>query len=362
MALLEDERRKKEPEKAVDEKVVDEKAVDEKAVAFRDECINSFKKVNLPENVVAALADSYYDLESIKMLSESDLRIIPAIGRKRAALIVKEVRKYFELDVIEIIDLNAEDLDVMKLSTGSDKLDELLDGGVEQACTTEFNGPYSTGKTQLAYQLAINTQLPVSLGGYTPDHEGAPVAKAVVIDTEKSFERKRIVQMSSRFPDLDPKQILSNIKRIRPKDAFQEVKTCELILKLAEEENFRTVIFDSVLKNIKQETWGNWFRRADYVNQIICMIGEMEDRDLTVVAMNQIRGNPDRNVVEGTGGEAWHHKPKHIIQLKWYAKKEIHPREEDSWRKAQVFDSPTLNPRIIAPFKLDELGIMDIPS
>ncbi|MFW9992931.1 MAG: hypothetical protein ACFFD4_12890 [Candidatus Odinarchaeota archaeon] len=359
MALLNaDTGTDREKEKNVD--VVDDRSLD-----FRDECINSFNGVNIPASIVSILADSYYDLESVKNLSENDLRAgIPDIGRKRAKLIVTAVRKFYKMDVIEAVDLADGILELGRLSTGSIKLNELLDGGIEQGCTTEFNGSYSTGKTQLAHELAIMTQLPEDSGGYTPVRENAITARAAFVDTEKTFSRKRTFQMSKRFDFLDPREVLRNIKYYPPTSAIQEVQACNEILKIAEKENIKTVIFDSILKNIKQENWGNWFRRADYINQIICLIEEMEDRGLTVITMNQIRGNPDRNVVEGTGGEAWHHAPKHIIQLSWYAKRSPTGclREEDFWRTARAFDSPTLNPRTVAPFKLDELGILDIPA
>ncbi|NPA99244.1 MAG: DNA repair and recombination protein RadA, partial [Crenarchaeota archaeon] len=47
-----------------------------------------------------------------------------------------------------------------RISTGSRALDELLGGGVPTGELTEFAGPFGSGKSQLAFQLSVNVQLP----------------------------------------------------------------------------------------------------------------------------------------------------------------------------------------------------------
>jgi RecA/RadA recombinase len=53
---------------------------------------------------------------------------------------------------------------------------------------TEVCGSAGAGKTQLCMQLCISVQLPTSLGGLS--------AKAVYIDTEGSFVKSRLEEMS----------------------------------------------------------------------------------------------------------------------------------------------------------------------
>lgn len=53
---------------------------------------------------------------------------------------------------------------------------------------TEICGAAGVGKTQLCMQLCINIQLPTELGGFA--------AKAVYIDTEGSFVKSRLVEMT----------------------------------------------------------------------------------------------------------------------------------------------------------------------
>ncbi|NPB02756.1 MAG: DNA repair and recombination protein RadA, partial [Methanopyri archaeon] len=47
-----------------------------------------------------------------------------------------------------------------RITTCSKALDELLGGGVPTGELTEFAGPFGSGKSQLAFQLSVNVQLP----------------------------------------------------------------------------------------------------------------------------------------------------------------------------------------------------------
>ena len=44
--------------------------------------------------------------------------------------------------------------DVIMITTGSQKVDELLQGGIESGSVTEVYGEFRTGKTQLMHTLA----------------------------------------------------------------------------------------------------------------------------------------------------------------------------------------------------------------
>lgn len=54
---------------------------------------------------------------------------------------------------------------VLKITTGSKKLDELLGGGIESMALTEVFGEFRTGKTQLCHTLCVTAQLPKEMGG-----------------------------------------------------------------------------------------------------------------------------------------------------------------------------------------------------
>lgn len=61
-------------------------------------------------------------------------------------------------------------------------------GGISLGKITEVCGAAGVGKTQLCMQLCISIQLPTELGGMA--------AKAIYVDTEGSFVRSRLVEMT----------------------------------------------------------------------------------------------------------------------------------------------------------------------
>ena len=54
---------------------------------------------------------------------------------------------------------------IIKLGTGSNSLNALVGGGFEVGSITECYGAFGCGKTSLAHQLAVITQLPRDQGG-----------------------------------------------------------------------------------------------------------------------------------------------------------------------------------------------------
>ena len=67
------------------------------------------------------------------------------------------------------------------ISTGLEKLDELLGGGIKNGIITDIFGPSSTGKTQMALQIAVNC---LSRGG-----------TILYQDTTGSFRPERLLDM-----------------------------------------------------------------------------------------------------------------------------------------------------------------------
>ncbi|CAI5501659.1 unnamed protein product [Closterium sp. Naga37s-1] len=126
---------------------------------------------------------------------------------------------------------------VVRITTGSQALDDLLGGGVETMAITEAFGEFRTGKTQLAHTLCVATQLPINMKGGN--------GKVAFIDTEGTFRPERIVPIAERF-GLDPNAVLDNIIFAR---AYTHEHQYELLIALAAkmaEEPFKLLIIDSI--------------------------------------------------------------------------------------------------------------------
>ena len=91
---------------------------------------------------------------------------------------------------------------IHKLTSSSKAFDELLGGGLETQSIVEFFGEFGSGKTQMMFQLAVNTIRPVSEAGLD--------GNVFIIDTENTFRPERIVQMSNAL-DMDPEATLKKI-------------------------------------------------------------------------------------------------------------------------------------------------------
>lgn len=62
------------------------------------------------------------------------------------------------------VDVHEKRKQLIRLTTGSKELDQLLQGGIETGSITEMFGEFRCGKTQLCHTLAVTCQLPFDMG------------------------------------------------------------------------------------------------------------------------------------------------------------------------------------------------------
>ena len=91
---------------------------------------------------------------------------------------------------------------MLRCSTGSSTLDELLLGGIETQAVTEFYGEFGSGKSQICHTLCAIARQPIESGGLD--------SSTIYIDTEGTFRPER-VQEIARARGFDPVQVLKNV-------------------------------------------------------------------------------------------------------------------------------------------------------
>jgi len=102
----------------------------------------------------------FHTVESLAMATIREL-VQAGIGEKRAFEIINAARASSSLSFIRADELIAKRQNILKLTTGSKKLDMLLGGGIETQAITEFYGEYGSGKSQIAHQhLSNRTHIP----------------------------------------------------------------------------------------------------------------------------------------------------------------------------------------------------------
>lgn len=133
------------------------------------------------------------------MATKKDLCNIKGINEAKIQKILEAAKKLENHGFMTGNELAQKRKSVIKITTGSPVLDQLLGGGIETMSITEAFGQFRTGKTQLAHTLCVTTQLPKEKGGGN--------GKVIYIDTEGTFRPERIEQIAERF-GLDGEQAL----------------------------------------------------------------------------------------------------------------------------------------------------------
>ncbi len=290
----------------------------------------------------------YEDLMGIATAVPAELAAAAEIGEATAKKIINAARNKLKMDFTDGLELAEKASEIKKLTTGSKALDSLLGGGLETQAITECYGAYGSGKSQLAFQLAINVQLPEDVGGLN--------GGAVWIDTEGTFRPQRIVQISEAR-GLDPKQILKNIKVARAYSSDHQILLAEKIPELINNGfNAKLIIVDSLTSLFRYEFVGRGTlaERQQKLNKHIHTLQRIADRyNLVVYVTNQVMARPDvffGDPTQAVGGHIIGHASTFRIYLR-------HSKGEK--RVARLVDSPYL-PEGEAVFKITEKGIEDI--
>ena len=76
---------------------------------------------------------------------------------------------------------------MLRCSTGSKFLDELLLGGIETQAVTEFYGEFGSGKSQICHTLCAIARQPIEAAGLD--------SNVIYIDTEGTFRPERLNQI-----------------------------------------------------------------------------------------------------------------------------------------------------------------------
>ncbi len=289
----------------------------------------------------------YRTVESIAVATVEELREIAEIGEIQAKKIIEAAKEMADIGVFitgeEILELRKE---LGWITTGSKQLDTLLGGGIPTRAVTEVFGEFGSGKTQLAHQLCVNVQLPPDRGGLE--------AKAIFIDTENTFRPERIQDMA-RGLDLDPREVLKNILIARAYNTDQQILLAEKAEELAEREEVKLLIIDSLTSLFRAEFVGRETlaaRQQKLARHLLILHRIAELRNLAIFVTNQVQARPDMFFGDPTkpiGG----HVLAHSVTTRVYLRK-----SKGNKRIARVVDSPNL-PESEALFSVVEAGVRD---
>ena len=289
----------------------------------------------------------FSDPMSIAVASPGELASILEIGEATATKIINKTRDMLEIGFTSADKVWEQRQKIGKIKTGSKALDDLLGGGIETQAITEAYGAFGSGKTQLAFQLSLNVQLPVEKGGL----EG----NCLYIDTEATFRPDRIIQMAKSM-GLDPDQALKNILVARAYDSDHEVFLIDKSADTIKEKNIKIVIIDSLTSHFRSDYVGRGelAPRQQKLNKLLHNLQRLADsHNVVVFVTNQVLANPAILFGDPTmpiGGHVLAHQSTYRLYLR---------KSSGEKRIAKMMDSPNL-PSGECVFKVAPEGVRDI--
>jgi DNA repair protein RadA len=270
------------------------------------------------------------------------------IGEKKALELIRAARSSISLSFIRADELLKMRQTVLRLTTGSKALDELLGGGLETQTITEFYGEYGSGKSQICHQLCVNVQLPPERGGL----DGG----ALYIDTENTFRTERIVQMARKV-GLDPEGVVKNIIVAEAYTSDHQMFLLENSDSVIKENNIRLIVVDSLTSHFRSEYLGREMlaeRQQKLNKHMHKLIRLARAFNAAAVVTNQVMAKPDvffGNAVHPIGG----HVVAHTSHTRVFLRRSAH----GPVRIARLVSSPYL-PEGERVFKVTENGIEDV--
>jgi DNA repair protein RadA len=284
--------------------------------------------------------------EAISVASPKELAGATGIGEATAAKIIASARSKLNIGFTTAEKLLDDRKKIARLSTGSEKLDGLLGGGIETRTIIEVYGEFRTGKTQLAHQLCVTVQRPVDQGGLN--------GSALYIDSEGTFRPERLLQIAQRF-NLDGTEVLKRVYFARAYNSDHQTLIIESSPKLIQESNVKLIIVDSIMSHFRAEYVGRGTlsERQQKLNKLVHKLLQIaEAYNIVVFITNQVMDSPGIVFGDPTrpiGGHVLAHTSTYRVYLR---------KSKGNKRVARLIDSPCL-PEGEALFEITEAGIED---
>ena len=235
---------------------------------------------------------------------------------------------------------------MLRCSTGSGALDDLLLGGIETQAVTEFYGEFGSGKSQICHTVCATAREPVESGGLD--------ANTIYIDTEGTFRPER-VQEIARSRGYDSTQILKSIAVCKVYNSSHLELIIKNLGKYVDDFKAKLVVIDSVISLHRAEFAGRG-TLADRQQRLNSMLHKIirlaEIYNIAVVITNQVQSSPDTffgDPTKAAGGNVLGHASTYRIYL----------RKSGENRIAKMIDSP-YHPYSDVRFTVNERGSDDI--
>jgi DNA repair protein RadB len=184
-----------------------------------------------------------------------------------------------------------------KVSTGSDVVDWLLEGGYENEIITTIYGPPGTGKTNLCLLCMVNNY----------------DKKIIYVDTEGSFSITRIKQLADNY-----EEVLKKVIVLTPTNFDEQKKVFEKLKNLISNK-IGLIIIDSIAMLYRLEigiTKDIFKVNRDLGVQLVNLIQTARKFKIPVIVTNQVYADfEDKSKINMVGGDILRYASKCLIEL-----------------------------------------------
>lgn len=207
-------------------------------------------------------------------------------------------------------------MQVDRVSTGSEVVDELLDGGLEKGVITNVYGGSGTGKTNLCIQASA---------------EIAGDGKVAYIDTEGGFSPERVAQVKD-------KEVLDNIIIKSPMTFEEQADTISGLEDVVEKHDLDLVVVDSIVSlyrlNVDDENASQANQKLS--NQLSELSRIARKNDIPVLVTNQVYKSFNEERKELVGRDVPRYWSKCLLQMKEESGREIRIEKHRSIAKGKT--------------------------
>ncbi|HIF04522.1 MAG TPA: DNA repair and recombination protein RadA [Candidatus Poseidoniales archaeon] len=289
----------------------------------------------------------FNELLAIAVMTPSSLSDAAELGEAVSAKIIQGAKKLANIGgFISGTAILERRREVLKLTSSSVAIDELLGGGFETQAICEVYGEFGSGKTQIGHQLAVNCLLPKEQGGLD--------GEVFYIDTEDTFRPERIAQMA-RGAGMDPEVALERIHVARAYNSNHQMLLVDEIQRMSKNIDVKLIIVDSLIAHFRAEYLGRGMLadRQQKLNRHLKELKKLADvNNALVLVTNQVMSKPDAmwgDPTKPVGGHIVGHASTFRIYLR---------KSKGGSRIARLVDSPNL-PEGEAKFFVVAEGLRD---
>ncbi|MBU4493434.1 MAG: DNA repair and recombination protein RadB [Nanoarchaeota archaeon] len=206
-----------------------------------------------------------------------------------------------------------------KISSGSEIIDELLDGGYDKVVTTIY-GPAASGKTTLALLAAIQ--------------QAKQGKKSIFVDTENGFSVERLKQLSGE----NFEKVLHNTIIFSIKSFSEQQEKMEKIKLLVDNGKISLVIVDTIGSKYRVKLNEDAYKANKSMDMQLRTLADITRQGVPVILTEQVYADLNKNgEISIVGGNMLRNWSKCLIELeKINSKRKAIIRKHESLTNKEV--------------------------